>query len=386
VMLAGAGAAMEGFLSLLHQRLGYDPHNVMSVGIPIHENTYSTWAERRTYFEQMLDKTSNVRGVSLAAISSNATPPNNGNPSNIEILGGSGVQSEKVRLNMISPNYFAVLRVPLIQGRIWDRVENHNAANLAVINETMAKRFFPHGSAIGQSFRPPDLRGEPPFALGSQDSNSWFQIIGIVADKRDDGLIKPIVPEAFVPYSVFMSMYTEILVRSETSPLGLIHAIGVEISTLDADQQVSGHIEDLDHWVSDELAYQREQLITWLFGAFALLALALAAVGLYSVVSYSVVQRTNEFGVRMALGAPRSHIWEIVFSSMATSVGSGLLGGILLTLTLNRVLAHWAEGSARDPLMLLGVTALLIAVAALACAGPARRASGVDPMTALRFE
>jgi predicted permease len=386
VMLAGAGAAMEGFVSLLHQRLGYDPHNVMSVGIPIHENTYNTWAERRTYFEQMLEKTASVPGVSQLAISTNATPPTNGNSSNIEILGKAGVQSEKVGLNFVSPNYFAVLRVPLVQGRVWDSVENHNAAHLAVINETMARRFFSNGNAIGQSFRPPDLKGEPPFALTGEDPNGWYQIIGIIADKRDNGLLKPIEPEAFIPFSAFMPMYTQILVRSQTSPLRLIHAIGVEINTLDADQQVSGQIEDLDNWVSDELVYQREHLISWLFGAFAVLALVLAAVGLYSVVSYSVVQRTNEFGIRMALGAPRSHIWEIVFGSMTLSVGAGILSGVALTLALNQVLAHWAEGSARDPLVLLAVTALLVFVAAAACAGPAHRASTVDPMSALRFE
>jgi putative ABC transport system permease protein len=383
VMLAGAGAAMEGFLGLLHLRMGYDPHNVMSVGIPIHENTYKTWAEREAYFEHLLDKTAATPGVSMVAISTNATPPSNGNPSTVEILGKSGPESEKVRLNYISPNYFAVLRVPLLQGRVWDQTENHNAAHLAVINETMARRYFPNGDAIGHSFRTQDLREDPPFTL-TREPNGWIQIIGISADKRDDGLRKPIVPEAFVPYPMFMRMFTQILVRSQTSPLTLVHAIGVQINSLDADQQIAGQTENLDQWIGDELAYQQEHLVAWLFGAFAVLALVLAAVGLYSVVSYSVVQRTNEFGIRMALGAPRSHVWQIVFSSMAVSVGSGIVGGVVLTLALNRVLAHWAEGSARDPLVLLAVTAILILVAAVAGAGPARRASDVDPMTALR--
>jgi ABC-type antimicrobial peptide transport system permease subunit len=109
-------------------------------------------------------------------------------------------------------------------------------------------------------------------------------------------------------------------------------------------------------------------------------------VGLYSVVSYSVAQRTNEFGIRMALGAQREHVLRIVFASTVTSVGSGIAAGVVLTLALNRVLARWAEGSSRDPLMLLAVTVLLSAVAAIACSGPARRAVKVDPMTALRYE
>jgi len=123
-----------------------------------------------------------------------------------------------------------------------------------------------------------------------------------------------------------------------------------------------------------------------LFGAFALLALALAAVGLYSVVSYSVAQRTNEFGIRMALGAQRMHVLRIVARSTVASVGGGIIAGLVLTLALNKVLARWAEGSSRDPLVLLAVTVLLCVVAGMACFGPARRAVEVDPMTALRYE
>lgn len=126
--------------------------------------------------------------------------------------------------------------------------------------------------------------------------------------------------------------------------------------------------------------------MAWLFSVFALLALALAAVGLYSVVSYSVAQRTNEFGIRIALGAPRRHVLRIVFVSTLVSVGGGILAGAVLTLTLNRILAKWIEGSSRDPLLLLAAVLLLILVAGLACALPARSASDVDPMTALRYE
>jgi len=126
--------------------------------------------------------------------------------------------------------------------------------------------------------------------------------------------------------------------------------------------------------------------VAWLFGAFALLALALAAVGLYSVVSYTVVQRTNEFGIRMALGAQRGHVLKIVFASTVLSVGSGIAAGLILTIALHKVLAHWAEGSSRDPWSLLAATLLLSLVAAIACALPARRAARIDPMEAVRYE
>ena len=145
-------------------------------------------------------------------------------------------------------------------------------------------------------------------------------------------------------------------------------------------------MQDLEHWITGQQEYQQEQLVAWLFGIFALLALALAAVGLYSVVSYSVAQRTNEFGIRIALGARRGHVLKIAFSSAAASVGSGIAIGLVLALVLNKVLARWAEGSSRDPMLLLVVTVLLSVVAAIACSAPARRAIGVDPMTALRYE
>jgi len=386
VMLAGAGAAMEGFLKLIHTPLGYDPHNVMSVGIPVHDGAYPTWEARKAYFEQLRNKAATVPGVTMAAISSNATPPSNGWQTGVEILGSAQRDGQKVRVNFVSPGYFPILKIPLAKGRIWDEAENHNAAHVAVINETMARLYFPNGDALEHSLRVPDIKDELPYVTTASGGDSWLQIVGIVADKRDDGLRNPIVPEAFVPYTLSMRVWTQILVRSDVPPMSLLHAVGVQVNSVDADQQVSGFVNDLEHWITGQQEYQQEQLVAWLFGAFALLALALAAVGLYSVVSYSVAQRTNEFGIRMALGAQRTHVLRIVFASTVASVGSGILLGVVLTLALNKVLARWAEGSSRDPLLLLAVTVLLSVVAAIACAAPARRAVKVDPMTALRYE
>ena len=210
--------------------------------------------------------------------------------------------------------------------------------------------------------------------------------MGIVADKRDDGLRNPILPEAFVPYTLSMRVWTQILVRSEVPPLSLLHAVGLQVNSVDPDQQINGQVQDLDHWITGQQEYEQEQLVAWLFGAFALLALALAAVGLYSVVSYSVAQRTNEFGIRMALGAQRTHVLRIVFASTVASVGSGIVLGIVLTLALNKVLAQWAEGSSRDPLVLLAVTVLLSAGRGdcLLRAGAQGGQSGSDDGAALR--
>jgi predicted permease len=386
LMLAGAGAAMQGFLHLIHTPLGYDPINVMSVGIPVHDGAYPTWKARLAYFEALHSKAAAVGGVRLTAISSNATPPSNGWQTGIEIMGQPRREEQKVRVNFVSPGYFPLLRIPVVKGRVWDEAENHNAAKMVVINQTMARQYFSDRDPVGLSLRVPDIKDAPPFTTAAPGADSWLQIVGVIADKRDDGLRNPILPEIFVPYTLSMRVWTQILVRSDMSPLRLLHAIGMQVNSVDPDQQINGQVQDLEHWITGQPEYEQEQLVAWLFGIFALLALALAAVGLYSVVSYSVAQRTNEFGIRIALGAQRKHVLKIAFSSAAVSVGCGMAAGLVLTLALNKVLARWAEGSSRDPMVLLAVTVLLSVVAAVACSAPARKAIGVDPITALRYE
>ena len=323
----------------------------------------------------------------MTAISTNATPPANGWGTGIEILGQPRRDDQKVRVNFVSPGYFPLLRIPVAQGRIWDEAENHNAAHVAVINQTMAKRYFPNGDALGRSLKVPDMKEAPPFVATAQDSDSWLLIVGVIADKLDDGLRNPILPEVFVPYTaVDAHVWTQILVRSDASPLTLLHTVGMAVNSVDHDQQINGQVRDLEHWITGLPEYAQEQLVSWLFGAFAVLALALAAVGLYSVVSYSVAQRTNEFGIRIALGARHGHVLKIAFSSTVVSVGAGIAVGVVLTLALNKLLARWAEGSSHDPMILLAVTVLLSVVAAIACSAPAKKAIGVDPMTALRYE
>ncbi len=390
LMLAGAGAAIEGFVRLMHTPLGYDPHNIMSVGIPIHDGTYKTWAERAPYFEQLQAKVAEVPGVTMAAVSSNATPPSNGFDTKFEIIGKPASEDQSFRFNMVSSEYFPLLHVPLVQGRIWNAAEDHRGAALMVINETLAKKYFPNGDAIGHSLKTPEVTARPPYLLTAPGADQGpFLIVGVVGDKRDDGLAKPILPEAFVPYTAAMGMYTQLLVRSQVPPLTLLHAIRAKVNSVDHDQQTNGNVRDLEHWVSEEPEWARGQLVAWLFGAFAALALALAAAGLYSVVSYTVVQRTNEFGIRMALGAPRGHVLRIVFASTVGSVGGGIAAGLILCLLLSKVMAHWSQesqASSRDPLLLAAAMVTLLLVASVACALPARRAAEVDPMTAIRYE
>ncbi len=223
----------------------------------------------------------------------------------MEFLGKTAQDEQKVRVNFVSPTYFPVLRIPLAQGRIWDETENRNGAHLAVINQTMARRYFPSGDAIGHSLKAPEIQDQPPYNLSAPGGAGWLQIVGVVADKLDDGLRKPIQPEVFVPSTISMGMFTQILVRSEVSPLTLLHSVGAQVNSVDADQQINGQVQDLEHWITTQPEIQQEHLVAWLFGAFAVLGLVLAAVGLYSVASYTVAQRTER--VRYPDGAWARH-------------------------------------------------------------------------------
>lgn len=213
-----------------------------------------------------------------------------------------------------------------------------------------------------------------------------MQIIGVVADSVNDGPDRPILPAIFLPYSIQVGRGTQILVRTRTDPGLVLHSIQKRIAAVNPDQQTSGRITDLEEWIQGEPMWASGRLNSVLFGGFSLLALAMSAVGLYSVVSYTVAQRTSEFGIRIALGAARGHVWRTVLASLWFGVGSGVLIGTVLALALNRMAASWSASYLSSPVMLLPGIFILALVSGIACALPAWRASNIDPMTALRSE
>jgi predicted permease len=386
VLLTGAGDAITAFEHLVHMHLGYDPYHTMSIGIPVHDNTHMKWEDRAQYFEQIRARIAELPEVVDAGISTNATPPSNGMQATFEIFGQTAAKEQQARVNFISPEYFSVLHIPLAEGRLWTHAETMRGARQAVVNQTLARLYWPRGNAIGEKVRVARLKADPPYNPAVPDADSWLEIIGVVTDARDDGLRKPILPAIYVPYSINMRMFTQILVRARGEPLALLRAVRQQVHSVDADQQIIENPQDLEQWIANSPEWAGERLVTFLLSGFSVLALALAVFGLYSVVSHSVARRTNEFGIRMALGARQEDVLRLVLTSTAGSVSAGIVAGAILSVALGQVIAAWTQETARSPLILAEVAVLLAAAAVAACLGPARRASAIDPVAALRYE
>ncbi len=385
LMLSVAGAAAKGFLKLTTADLGYDPANTMSLPIPVHDGTYQSWEEREQYFERLREAVASMPQVTSAAISTNATPPANGSDTRIDIYGSAATEKPVVRANLVSPEYFPLLHILLARGRLWTGDENRRGAAVAVINQTMARQCWPNGDAVGRQFKFVTMKDEPPYSPASAGADGWLQVIGVVADARNDGLRSPVKPAFYVPYALKLRMFTQILVRTQVPPLSILRDVRAQLVRVDRDQQVM-RVRDLESWITDAPEYAQQRLVANLFGIFSALALVLSAVGLYSVVSYGVAARTNEFGIRMALGARAGDILRMVLSSTYVNVGAGLAAGVLLCVAFDRLASQWVTESSRDPLIVGGMTAVLLTVAAVACLAPARRAAAIDPMEAVRSD
>lgn len=389
VLMGAAGAAIGGFMKMTHRNFGYDPAHLMSVPLPFHRHSLLTREERANYIETLRGKIATVPGVTQVGISADATPPDSGESRPFEILGAPFAQRQFLRAEFTDAGYFSALRIPLLQGRLWDQAENSRGAAVAIINQTLAQQYFPNGDAIGSQIRMSDLEipaNNPGELVGVSDTAGWLRIIGVVADSLDNGLDKPVLPALYTPYSRFMWEFTQFLVRTQGPPLSALHPIQLAIRSIKSDQQTERNVRDLQEWIEREPELQQQRLFSILFGLFSSLALVLALVGLYSVVSYSVAQRTREFGIRMALGAQRGHVLRIVAINIGITVASGLAAGLFAFLGLQKLLVRFSENSSSSPLILIAVAALFALCATLACTIPAMRAASTDPMQALRAE
>jgi predicted permease len=391
LLMATAGTAIGAFLRLTKVPLGYDPGNVMQVGIVLHFNDPKEWehiklrADRAAFIEHVRQKIASVPGVISAAVGTDATPPYSGVERPFDIADKANSEGQAARVHLVSPEFFATLRIPLLSGHIWNEAENTRGDFLAVVNESFARRYWPHQNPIEEQVRLPSMKSGNLLEATSSESGGWRQVIGVVGDARDDGLDRPVVPAIYVPYTTYMAPYAQFEVRTQGEPLALAHSIRAAVQDVSPDQQI-GRPFDLQESIENDSQWSRQRLFSVLFGFFSALALLLAIAGLFSVVSYSVAQRTAEFGIRMALGAPQTHILWIAARVGIASALTGTAVGMLVDLFLGRVLARWMDSGLAGFASLPHVALLLVICTFAACLLPARRAAAIHPASALRSE
>jgi putative ABC transport system permease protein len=384
LLLTAAGAAIRSFLTLYHKPLGYDPVRAMAVNLNLPRIDKPTWQLRANQMEFMRQAIERTPGVVSASISTTYLPPFPAFDAPLEILGDPVSQARIGSFELVSPQELKVLRIPLLSGRMFSDAETARAAHVAVVNQAMVRQYFGGQNPIGRSVRSPGLKIDMPGLISTENPDGYLEIIGVVGDALNEGADHPVAPAVLLPYTFVLPPNLFVVVRTSTDTATVYDAMRRQMRNVDS-AIVVHDVHDLD-WFLWQQAWAKERFIATLFIGFAALALALAATGLYSVVSYTVAQRTREFGIRMAMGAGRQDVMRLAVHSAGAMVLAGALIGLGASLALNRIIATWATGSSRDPLMLAGVALVLVAVTGLACTLPARRAASIDPARALRQE
>jgi predicted permease len=375
VLLVGAGLLVKSFWRILQVNPGFNSENVLTMQISLPESAYSEEGRVITFYRQLLERTKSLPGVESAGMINNL--PLGG----VDINGFFWIEGDPAQkpthdsgFRVVSPDYFRTMNIPLLKGRLFTEQDNETATPVGIISHSVAEATWPGQDPLGKR-------------LQSRNDNreEWTTIIGVVADVRHRGLDKRVSADLYLPYAQrpFRAGDVTVVMRTSTDPASLIAEVRELVRSID--KNVPVEFETMERIFDRSVANRRYN--TLLLGTFAFLALLLSLIGIYGVLSYTVTQNTHEIGIRMALGAqPRDVLKLIVGQGMILAlVGVGL--GVLGALALTRVMASLLyETKATDPLTFVGVSALLIAVAFLACYVPARRATRVDPMEALRYE
>lgn len=379
VLLVGAGLMLRTLFALEHVPLGMNPRNVLVVSTPLPHDRYKTPQQRSVFFQQLLPRVSTLPGV-ISATESVGLPPFGGPETDVTIPGKPHTAPWTTMVQLCGEGYFRTLQIPFLRGRLLSETDVADGRQVAVINRALAQRYFGSQDPLGHTIKFNVLDQQPDLP-----HNAYFEIVGVVGNAKNRGLQEATLPEAFVPYTAISSFVGAILVRTAVDPLSLLPSVENQLWSVDPNVATSdtGSLENL----LQRNAYSKPEFGMILIAIFAGVGLALVAVGVFSVMSYSVSLRTHEIGIRMALGAERGNILRMVLFSGLLLIALGITLGEVASIFMTRFMASELWGvSSRDPVTFLAVVAVLLAVGLAACAMPARRATAVDPLIALRYE
>jgi len=377
VLLSGAGLLMRSFARIQSQDPGFDTSRLLHVPLALPRGQYDTVAQKQKFFRALLPRLESLPGVAAATTGTSILPLRSLD-SPVEIRGQAAEPRARARYDLCSESYFRTLGLRLLRGRLLDAAEVDAGRPVAVVNEAFARRYFEGADPLGQRIRLG--RAQTPGAAGS---DGWFEVVGVIADFRNDGMLSPAAPEAFLPYTVSASGERSIFVRTAGEPLASLEAVRREIWAVDRSVALTESSS-----VSDSIArraFGAPRFTLLVLGVFAAGGLVLVSLGVYSVVSFIVARQTRDFGVRMALGATPGAVLRLVLSDGFGLIGAGIAIGVGISLAVTRVLASllW-QVSPCDPATLAGVVTIIACTGLAACLVPALRATRVDPVVALR--
>jgi len=380
VLLVGAGLLMRSFVALQQVELGLNPDNILVARLPLPKEQYKTAAAKQHFFRELLLRLYALPGV-VAATETSTLPPYGGIPSEIEIPGKTHSDKWNAIFQLCSEGYFPTVGIRMLRGRTLSEADVNDGRKVAVVNQTLVKKYFGQEDPIGRQIKLTMLETVPETPV----KNPIFEIIGVVADVKNQGIQEPPNPEVWVPYTVTGAFERGILVRTSKDPLPMLNSVRREIWAVDRNVALTltGTLKDF----LKSFSYAEPRFSLILLGVFAGVGLVLVAIGIYSVIAYTVSRQTHEIGIRMALGAGHGDVLQMVMRMGLRLIGLGTIAGLAVSFGVTRLLASQLWGiSPYDPFTLCSVVAVVAISGLAACYFPARRAARVDPMVALRHQ
>jgi putative ABC transport system permease protein len=379
-LLTGAGLLTRTFRALENEPLGFSPNHLLLVGIKLPGLKYHEPSDQAKFYQELLEKVEQLPGVKAAAIDDDVPFSGFRHEENFAVTGQPQLrpgEEPSAETHCVSPDYFRTMGIPLLRGRTFRPDDVLGKPLVLMIDEELARKFFPGRDPIGQQLN--------QHISETDTSRTHYTIVGVVPSVRHGEVgIAPKVPQIYWPAAQFPGLQTTLLVRTEAEPATLLPSIRAAVRSIDPQLPIFG-THTMEEAVAASIGTQR--LSATLIGGFSILALFLAALGLYGVLAYSVTQRTREIGIRIALGSPRSGIYGLIVGRAMMMVGLGIFAGVTLAIGCGPLIRHFVYGVAPyDPATIISVAALLTAIAILACLVPTRRAALVDPIQALRTE